>query len=97
MTEWMRFGDPATLQLGIRWVEDTEPPDRRPAAYGWSMGQLTMHVANVNITATKLGQDDQPYFNSNDSGKRFTIAHELCHVLFDRTRARRVAHASSGP
>ena len=61
MTEWMRFGDPATLQLGIRWVEDTEPPDRRPAAYGWSMGQLTMHVANVNITATKLGQDDQPH------------------------------------
>ena len=36
------------------------------------------------------------YFNQNESGKRFTIAHELCHVLFDRTRARRVAHASSG-
>lgn len=49
------------MQLGIRWVEDAEPPERRPAAYGWSMGQLTMHVANVNITATRLGQDDQPY------------------------------------
>ena len=36
------------------------------------------------------------YFNDNESGRRFTIAHELCHVLFDRTRARRVAHASSG-
>ena len=35
-------------------------------------------------------------FNDNESGRRFTIAHELCHVLFDRTRARRVAHAS-GP
>ena len=36
------------------------------------------------------------YFNRNESGRRFTIAHELCHVLFDRTRARRLAHASGG-
>ncbi len=34
------------------------------------------------------------YFNTNDAGRRFTVAHELCHVLFDRTRARRLAHAS---
>ena len=33
-------------------------------------------------------------FNSNESGRRFTIAHELCHVLFDRTRAKRIAHTS---
>ena len=61
MTEWVRFGDPATVQLGIRWVEDAEPPELRPAVYGWSMGQLTMHVANVNVTATRLDQDAQPY------------------------------------
>ena len=35
-------------------------------------------------------------FNANESGQRFTIAHEFCHVLFDRTRAKRVAH-TSGP
>ena len=35
-------------------------------------------------------------FNTNEDGKRFTIAHELCHILFDRTRARRIAHVS-GP
>ena len=35
-------------------------------------------------------------FNANESGRRFTIAHEFCHILFDRTRARRVAH-TSGP
>ena len=29
-------------------------------------------------------------FNVNEYGKRFTIAHELCHILFDRARARRV-------
>lgn len=61
MTEWMRFGDPANFQLGIRWVEDTEPPERRPAVYGWSMGQLTMHVAGVNLTATRLDRDAQPH------------------------------------
>lgn len=35
-------------------------------------------------------------YNQNEAGRRFTIAHELCHVLFDRTRAKRIAHAS-GP
>lgn len=35
-------------------------------------------------------------FNASDEGKRFTIAHELCHILHDRSRARRVAHVS-GP
>ncbi len=33
-------------------------------------------------------------FNGNESGRRFTLAHELCHVLFDRAHARRIAHAS---
>ena len=33
-------------------------------------------------------------YNSNEDGRRFTIGHELCHILFDRTRARRVAHVS---
>lgn len=35
-------------------------------------------------------------FNATQAGQRFTVAHELCHVLFDRSRARRIAH-SSGP
>lgn len=35
-------------------------------------------------------------FNKNEDGRRFTIAHELCHILVDRTRARRIAH-TSGP
>jgi len=41
----------------------------------------------VNITSI---------FNANALGRRFTVAHELCHVLNDRSRARRVAHVS-GP
>ncbi len=35
-------------------------------------------------------------FNTNANGRRFTIARELCHILYDRSRAHRVAHVS-GP
>lgn len=35
-------------------------------------------------------------YNHNDEGRRFTIAHELCHILHDQSRARRIAHVS-GP
>ena len=34
--------------------------------------------------------------NLHDSGRRFTLAHELCHLLFDREAGRRLAIAS-GP
>lgn len=57
----MAFGDPATVQMCLRWVGDRDPPEQRPAAYGWSMGQLTIRVAGVNITATRLGEEQQPY------------------------------------
>lgn len=35
-------------------------------------------------------------FNQTDAGKRFTLAHELCHILFDQEAGRRLAIAS-GP
>lgn len=35
-------------------------------------------------------------FNSTSAGRRFTLAHELCHILYDRSRARKVSHVS-GP
>ena len=35
-------------------------------------------------------------FNQTWVGRKFTLAHELCHILFDRTRARRLSHVS-GP
>lgn len=34
-------------------------------------------------------------FNSSEDGRRFTLAHELFHILFDRSRAKRVAHSSA--
>ncbi len=48
------------------------------------------------------GRDLQPTIlvNEDDSknkyrGRRFTLAHELCHILFDRSRARSLAHSST--
>ena len=35
-------------------------------------------------------------FNLTEAGRKFTLAHELCHILFDRSRARKLSHVS-GP
>lgn len=35
-------------------------------------------------------------FNASAAGRRFTLAHELCHILFDRTHAKKLSHVS-GP
>ena len=61
MRDWKRFGDPAKLALAIRWVDDPDPPEQRPAGYGWSMGHLTVRVAGRNVTATTCGGEQQPY------------------------------------
>lgn len=59
--EWRRFGDPAKMEVEIRWLPDPETFERRPAQYGWSMGQLTIRVAGVNVTATAHDGAQQPY------------------------------------
>jgi Zn-dependent peptidase ImmA (M78 family) len=33
-------------------------------------------------------------FNRSKGGRKFTLAHELCHILFDRTRAKKLSHVS---
>lgn len=33
-------------------------------------------------------------FNKTFEGRRFTMAHELCHILFDRSRAKKLSHVS---
>lgn len=35
-------------------------------------------------------------FNQTPVGRKFTLAHEFCHILFDRTRAKKLSHVS-GP
>ena len=61
MPEWTRFGNPAKIEIGIRWVDDSEPQGLRPARYGWSMGQLDLRVAGVSVAATTLNGKRQPY------------------------------------
>jgi Zn-dependent peptidase ImmA (M78 family) len=55
------FGDPPRFQIALRWVEDDAPAQRRPARHGWSMGQLTIMVAGVSLTASTLGDDRQEH------------------------------------
>ena len=40
--------------------------------------------------------NESSIYNGNEKSKRFSIAHELCHILYDQSRARKLAHIS-GP
>lgn len=50
MTEMQKFGDPDRFEISARWLEDREPIERLPRAYGWSMGQLCIKVGGVTLT-----------------------------------------------
>ncbi|SEI39384.1 protein of unknown function [Azotobacter beijerinckii] len=52
-------------------------------------------IAGKRFSPAIMVNKKSPY-NRNDVGKRFTLAHELCHILYDRTRARKLSHLS-GP
>jgi Zn-dependent peptidase ImmA (M78 family) len=59
--EFATFGQAERFQISLRWIEDDEPPARRPAEYGWSMGHFEILVAGVNLTASRLGTDRQEH------------------------------------
>lgn len=40
--------------------------------------------------------NESSIYNGNENSKRFTVAHELCHIFHDQSRARKLAHIS-GP
>jgi Zn-dependent peptidase ImmA (M78 family) len=50
-------------------------------------------VAGANFKSAILVNTTSP-FNKTVEGRKFTMAHELCHILFDRTRARKLSHVS---
>jgi Zn-dependent peptidase ImmA (M78 family) len=52
-------------------------------------------VAGKGFSPAILVNKKSPY-NVSDAGRRFTLAHELCHIIFDRTRAKKLSHLS-GP
>jgi Zn-dependent peptidase ImmA (M78 family) len=71
--------------LGIEVLEDALETDSiRGVALAGSDFSPTILINTTSV------------YNTSEYGKRFTLAHELCHIIFDRTRARRVTHVS-GP
>ena len=52
-------------------------------------------LAGAGLAPTVIINKNSP-FSRNEPGRRFTMAHELCHILYDQSRARRVAQVS-GP
>ena len=56
-------------------------------------GPLGVALAGPDLMPTIVINHDH-LMNQHDYGRRFTIAHELCHLLFDRDRTQRIAHSS---
>lgn len=52
-------------------------------------------LAGEGLVPTVVVNRTSPY-SQNDAGRRFTMAHELCHILYDQSRAQRVMQVS-GP
>lgn len=57
-------------------------------------GPRGVALAGTDLAPTVIVNPDHP-MNAKEGGRRFTLAHELCHILFDRDRARRVTHVST--
>lgn len=51
-------------------------------------------IAGRRHTPTVVVNSDKNV-NKTQPGRRFTLAHELCHILYDRDRARSVFHSST--
>lgn len=71
------------LQIKVEEVELETDSVRGVAIAGPSFSPAIL----VNMTSL---------FNKSWEGRNFTLAHEFCHILFDRTRAKRLSHVS-GP
>lgn len=61
MSEFAAFGNPERFEIAVRWTSDAEPRAGRPAAYGWSMGDLRITVANHVLTASRRGKNSQTH------------------------------------
>jgi Zn-dependent peptidase ImmA (M78 family) len=57
-------------------------------------GPRGVAIAGFSYTPTVVVNSDKSV-NKTEPGKRFTLAHELCHILYDRDRARSVFHSST--
>ena len=60
-SEWTRFGRPEVFEVALCWADDPEPPERRPAGHGWSMGRIELVVAGANLTESVRQGERQSY------------------------------------
>ena len=56
-------------------------------------GPRGVAFAGKDLRPTILVNEDD--LKNRPRGRRFTLAHELCHILFDQNRARSLAHSST--
>ena len=57
------------------------------------VGPRGVAFAGDHVQPTILVNTDHP--SNGKFGRRFTLGHELCHILFDRDHARNLAHSST--
>lgn len=85
-------------------LPDTETPDMNLVLERLAIQQRALTLEDAGIRGIAIcGPAFQPTIavnessprNQSDQGRRFTLAHELCHLLFDQMAARPLAVASS--
>ena len=59
MTEFAAFGNPSRFEIAVRWTDDPEPRERRPAHGGWSTGEVRLTVGGHNLTHNRRGTANQ--------------------------------------
>jgi hypothetical protein len=71
----------------------------------FEIGIIKRHLCTPTIRGVAIAGDGYApailvnvasVYNATDAGQRFTLAHELFHILYDREHARRITH-TSGP
>lgn len=101
--EGYRLAEDCRDELGIA-------PGQVSVDLAWVLQQLEIAVVDKSLDTNSIrgvamaGSGFSPailvnttsFYNKNEVGRRFTLAHELCHILYDRTRARKLSHLS-GP
>jgi Zn-dependent peptidase ImmA (M78 family) len=87
--DWNRQAVPVDLDALLDRLQVT----RRETKLG-PEGPLGVALAGPDLAPTILVNADRAV-NRHVHGRRFTLAHELCHLLYDRDRARRVTHTST--
>lgn len=61
MPDFVQFGDPSRFAIALRWVDDSEPRARRPAAHGWSSGDLRLTIGGTVLTRSIHGDRSQDH------------------------------------